>query len=107
MSGSLGHGIISGFNAFDAMAQRSTGDVVQVSTEVDGDWVEIQVADSGAGMDPETFQRAMQRGYSTKSGSDAAHQGLGLALVAQIVTRHGGTLSADITYGSVVSVNIP
>ncbi len=48
----------------------------------------------------------MQRGYSTKSGSDAGHQGLGLALVAQIVNRHGGTLTADITYGSVVTVTI-
>jgi signal transduction histidine kinase len=67
----------------------------------------IHVADSGPGMDPATFQRAMQRGYSTKSGSDAGHQGLGLALVAQIVNRHGGTLSAGVTYGSVVTVTIP
>jgi signal transduction histidine kinase len=48
----------------------------------------------------------MQRGYSTKSGTDAGHQGLGLALVAQIVNRHGGTLSADLSYGSVVTVII-
>ena len=67
---------------------------------------EIQVADSGPGMDADTFARAMQRGYSTKSGGDAGHQGLGLALVAQIVNRHGGTLSADISYGSVVTVVI-
>ncbi|MGH3638208.1 MAG: sensor histidine kinase, partial [Mycobacterium sp.] len=28
----------------------------------------VRVADSGAGMDAETFERAMQRGYSTKAG---------------------------------------
>jgi signal transduction histidine kinase len=67
----------------------------------------IEVADSGPGMDAATFQRAMQRGYSTKSGGDAGHQGLGLALVAQTVKRHGGALSADMTYGSVVTATIP
>jgi sensor histidine kinase regulating citrate/malate metabolism len=64
----------------------------------------MSVADSGAGMDPETFENAMRRGYSTKS---APGHGLGLALVAQVVKRHGGTLSSDVSYGSVVSVTIP
>jgi sensor histidine kinase regulating citrate/malate metabolism len=66
----------------------------------------IRVADSGPGMDATTFERAMQRGYSTKSGSDAEQHGLGLALVAQIVKRHNGTLTADVTYGSVVTVMV-
>jgi hypothetical protein len=32
---------------------------------------------------------------------------LGLALVAQVVKRHDGTLTADVTYGSVVTVTVP
>lgn len=64
----------------------------------------LRVADSGLGMDPRTFEMAMRRGYSTKS---MPGHGLGLALVAQVVKRHGGTLSADISYGSVVTVTIP
>ncbi|MCV7214421.1 sensor histidine kinase [Mycobacterium crocinum] len=91
-------------NAMDACDRDNPW--VEVTVNQDDERLQIQVADSGAGMDPETFQRAMQRGYSTKSGSDTGHQGLGLALVAQIVNRHGGTLSADITYGSVVTVTI-
>jgi sensor histidine kinase regulating citrate/malate metabolism len=66
--------------------------------------LEIRVADSGPGMDPQTFEKAMRRGYSTKGGGD--HHGLGLALVAQVVKRHHGTLSADITYGSVVTITV-
>jgi sensor histidine kinase regulating citrate/malate metabolism len=71
----------------------------------DDDALLIRVADSGAGMDADAFERAMQRGYSTKS--DDTHHGLGLALVAQVVKRHGGTLTADVTYGSVVTVTVP
>lgn len=49
----------------------------------------------------------MRRGYSTKSGDDPAHHGLGLALVGQVVTRHRGTITADVSYGSVVTVTVP
>ncbi|MFL6084020.1 MAG: ATP-binding protein [Mycobacterium sp.] len=66
----------------------------------------IRVADSGPGMDKGTFEKAMRRGYSTKSGSDGEQHGLGLALVAQVVKRHNGTLTADVTYGSVVTVTV-
>jgi signal transduction histidine kinase len=57
-------------------------------------------------MDAATFNKAMQRGYSTKPGSDADQHGLGLALVAQVVKRHHGSLSADVTYGSEVTVTV-
>ena len=91
-------------NAMDACDRDDPW--IEVTVNQEGERLQIQVADSGPGMDPDTFQRARQRGYSTKSGADAGHQGLGLALVAQIVNRHGGTLSADLTYGSVVTVTI-
>jgi sensor histidine kinase regulating citrate/malate metabolism len=63
----------------------------------------VVVADSGPGMSPDTFDRARTRGYSTKSGE----RGLGLALVWQVVATHGGTISAENTYGSVVTAVIP
>jgi len=91
-------------NAMDACDRDDPW--IEVTVNQDDERLLISVADSGPGMDADTFGRAMQRGYSTKSGDDAGHQGLGLALIAQIVKRHGGTLSADLTYGSVVSVTI-
>lgn len=79
---------------------------VEVGVTGDQEALEIVVADSGSGMDDDLFRRATARGYSTKSGGDEAGRGLGLALVAQVVARHHGTLTAENTYGSVVTVRI-
>lgn len=92
-------------NAMDACDRDDPW--VEVTVSLDDDGLLMRVADSGAGMDADTFARAMQRGYSTKSDSDTEHHGLGLALVAQVVARHGGQLTADVTYGSVVTVTVP
>jgi sensor histidine kinase regulating citrate/malate metabolism len=92
-------------NAMDACDRDDPW--VEVTVSQGDEELLIRVADSGTGMDPETFQRSMQRGYSTKSVSDGEQHGLGLALVAQVVKRHAGTLTADVTYGSVVTVTVP
>jgi sensor histidine kinase regulating citrate/malate metabolism len=92
-------------NAMDACDRDDPW--VEVTVSQGDEELLIRVADSGTGMDAETFQRSMQRGYSTKSVSDGEQHGLGLALVAQVVKRHEGTLTADVTYGSVVTVTVP
>lgn len=79
---------------------------VEVTITGDATHLQVVVADSGPGMDPELFHQAQARGWSTKTGGDAAGRGLGLALVAQIVARHDGTVTAENTYGSVVTVDI-
>jgi len=89
-------------NAMDACDREDPW--VEVTVSQDDGTLLIRVADSGPGMDAGTFEKAMQRGYSTKGGSD--HHGLGLALVAQVVKRHNGALSADVSYGSVVTVTV-
>lgn len=89
-------------NAMDACDREDPW--VEVTVSQDDGTLVMRVADSGAGMDPATFEKAMQRGYSTKG--DSTRHGLGLALVAQVVKRHNGTLTADVTYGSVVTVTV-
>jgi sensor histidine kinase regulating citrate/malate metabolism len=89
-------------NAMDACDRDDPW--VEVTVSQTDRTLSIQVADSGPGMDAATFETAMQRGYSTKG--DADHHGLGLALVAQVVKRHNGTLSAGVSYGSVVTVTV-
>lgn len=90
------------------------------SSEEDAPWVEvtvteedstlvIRVADSGPGMDPETLARATTRGYSTKQvdGRPARQRGLGLALVAQVVARHGGRLRTEPSLAGMLVIEIP
>jgi sensor histidine kinase regulating citrate/malate metabolism len=91
-------------NAFDACDKDDPW--VEVTVQQDDAALRIVVADSGSGMDEATFEQARRRGYSTKEGGAEGRRGLGLALVSQVVERHGGRLTAEVTYGSVVSVTI-
>ena len=92
-------------NAIDACDRDDPW--VEVTVSLERTELLMRVADSGSGMQGEAFERAMQRGYSTKTDTEPGQHGLGLALVAQVVRRHGGTLTADVTYGSVVTVLVP
>jgi len=92
-------------NAMDACDRDDPW--VEVTVSLERTELLMRVADSGSGMQGEAFERAMQRGYSTKTDTEPGQHGLGLALVAQVVRRHGGTLTADVTYGSVVTVLVP
>ena len=89
-------------NAMDACDRDDPW--VEVTVSQDNGTLLIRVADSGPGMDAGTFEKSMERGYSTKG--ESANHGLGLALVAQVVKQHNGTLTADVTYGSVVTVKV-
>jgi sensor histidine kinase regulating citrate/malate metabolism len=89
-------------NATDVAA--TTPDAwVEVTVRRDESAIMVRVADSGPGLDPETFARASTRGFSTKSG----HHGLGLALVSQLVTRHHGSLVTEREPCAAIVVRIP
>jgi two-component system CitB family sensor kinase len=78
-------------NAMDAVT--SAGER-RVALRLDGGpgRVAVVVGDSGPGIGPDDAERVLERGWSTKAGP-AAGRGLGLALVAQVVRRHGGSLT--------------
>lgn len=61
-------------------------------TEEDGSELILRVSDTGPGVDPDHAEAVFQRGFTTKP-SGPGGRGLGLALVRQAASRHGGTLS--------------
>ena len=89
-------------NAIDA-SHASDEPWVEVTVRQDDSTIYVEVADSGPGMSADTLAQAMQRGYSTKS----EQRGLGLALVAQVVARHGGTLRTEPSLGAMIVAEIP
>jgi len=81
-------------NAFDAVsggAERR----VEVRVEADADYLAVDVEDSGPGLDSEAAHNAFRRGWTTKRGEPGIGRGLGLALVAQVVRRHHGSVTVD------------
>ncbi|WP_432493119.1 sensor histidine kinase [Kineococcus auxinigenes] len=59
--------------------------------------VEVRVTDSGEGLPAGLLEQAVQRGWSRKEQRLSPHgtHGLGLALVGQVVRRHGGSIAVE------------
>lgn len=62
-----------------------------------GDFVQIEVSDTGRGMDEETQSRIFEPFF--RRGEDGAGFGLGLAVVYGIVKQHKGYISCDSVEG--------
>ena len=82
-------------NAFDAVA------AVDLSSGV------LVVSDTGPGLPPGGVDDAFRRGFSTKEQGSAGRRGIGLALVAQSVTRLGGHLEVSGPPGATFTVRLP
>ncbi|MEV5429787.1 sensor histidine kinase [Streptomyces sp. NPDC052701] len=79
-------------NAVDA-AQGGVRPRVTVTALTEGDAeLVLRVCDTGPGVDPAHAEAVFRRGFTTKP-SGPGGRGLGLALVRQAATRHGGSLT--------------
>jgi signal transduction histidine kinase len=62
-----------------------------------GDRVRLSIQDQGMGMDEKETVRIFEKFYRTKRAEQSGEMGtgIGLSIVAQIVTEHGGTIEVD------------
>ena len=67
--------------------------------------VQIDIADSGAGIPPELIPRVFEQGFTTKR----AGGGLGLGICREIIEIHGGyiELASELGKGTTVRVSLP
>lgn len=63
--------------------------------------LEIQISDTGIGIDKEHLPRIFERFYQVESGHDRRYggTGLGLAIIHQLIQIMGGSIRADSTLG--------
>ena len=78
-------------NAFDAVAgtRATRPQRVRVALRGGSDRLHIEVDDSGPGIAAEDRAHVLDRGWSSKADEG---RGLGLAIVTQVISRHGGTI---------------
>lgn len=81
------------FNAVDAMPEGGT---LSLSTKSQGDFVLLEISDSGIGMDEETKRRCLEPFFTTKGQKGT---GMGLSMVYGILKRHQALVEIDSESG--------
>jgi signal transduction histidine kinase len=89
----------------NGMEALSRGGALTIESRLDGDAVEIAVADTGPGIAPEVAERLFEQFFTTKPQGT----GLGLAISRQIIEEHGGELrwANQPGGGAVFTIRLP
>ncbi len=100
-------------NAMEAIGERGGRLAVRTHRLVKADdqpWVQIEVSDTGPGIQPADLEHIFDPFYTTKHESGSREgTGLGLTIVHQIVQEHGGYIdvNSQVGRGTTFWVNIP
>jgi two-component system CitB family sensor kinase len=97
-------------NAVDSAAGKGSGWVELSLREDAAGGLRLRVRDSGPGLPAGHHEDIFRAGWSTKPATGAGGRGIGLALVAQLVRRLGGTVvaaDAEDGPGAVFEVRLP
>jgi two-component system OmpR family sensor kinase len=78
----------------NALAHTPAGGRITVTLRRPADQIELAVADTGDGFDPADGNRLFDR-FHRGAGSGERRFGIGLALLREVVTGHGGTITAE------------
>ncbi len=92
----------------NAVKFTPSGGLVRLELEEDGPWALIQVSNTGPGIPPEELSSVFDRffrGRDVRSGGS----GIGLAIVRQLITAHGGEVdvASEPGQGTTFTVRLP
>lgn len=93
----------------NALKHTPTGGTVRVTLAMHSGRARLQIADSGAGIDPSHLPRIFDRFYRADESRTGEGSGLGLAIGKWIVEAHGGQIHAENTvpHGALFTVTLP
>ncbi len=96
----------------NAIKHTQPGGKVRLWCEQSQGWVSVHIDDSGAGIPPDELSRIFERFYQldkARASGGERGAGLGLAIAREIVTSHGGRLTAqsELGRGSRFTVQLP
>jgi signal transduction histidine kinase len=100
-------------NARDAMLPR--GGVLTIKAEETNDTIEIEVSDTGDGIESDNLKNVFETFFTTKSDNNSTSEteysgtGLGLAFCKKIVDEHKGCISVESepSSGSKFTITLP
>jgi len=93
-------------NATQAMESQTADRIIRIGVREEAGAAILAVEDSGPGFPPGAAEHVFERFFTTKPAGKGT--GLGLWMVADIIARHGGTISAtDTGHGARFVVNLP
>ena len=92
-------------NAVDAMPDNGT--LTLRTQNIDNDWIEVEVEDTGVGMPKEVLEKALNPFFTTKA--EGKGTGLGLSLVYSTVKAHRGQMDilSEPGHGTCVRMRFP
>ncbi|HEY0432322.1 MAG TPA: HAMP domain-containing sensor histidine kinase [Chitinophagaceae bacterium] len=96
MTGDRLHLLSVVFNLVDNALKYGTDEpVIRVRLSDEGDQLLMEVKDNGIGIPPEYREKVFEKFFRVPTGNrhNAKGYGLGLSYVAQVVAKHGGTIS--------------
>lgn len=82
------------------------GDRLHVQARAEEGHAVIRVADTGPGMAPDELPHAFDRLWRGRDTAGTTGSGIGLAVVRELVTAHGGTVALDSPDGGGVTVTM-
>ncbi len=91
----------------NALKFTPAGGQISIGLELQGDEIEIWVADDGPGISEEELPQVFDRFYRGRNAAGTEGSGLGLAIVKAVALAHGGRVAADGSAGTRISIFVP